>query len=348
MKTNKLILFVLVISMKLSFGQSDFRPGYIIKNQNDTVYGEIAYQCDLFMSSSCHFKDSNNIIVDYSPNDIVAYRFIDNKYFISREVNYKKVFLECLVKGEVSFYYMRDEDGDHYYIEKEGEKFAEIPYSKGFDNDLYQSKYKRHTGLLTYYMQDAPELKSEIQSLERPEQRNLIKLAEDYHNAVCNGRQCIIYEKKQLPFKVNIEVISGVVNFTDGDKSNFSTGFLAHFWLPRANEKLYLKVGYRYIPKIKKNKKFEDEFFSYTVPFHLGFLALDTHCIRPSFSVGLFSPSYSGGVIVKVSKNINLGVQGWLDFSKDVIPWIPEQLGAYSLYGSLYIDLNPASKKNKT
>ncbi len=125
MKLKGLLLLGLLLSTGLVYAQSNFKPGYIIK----------------------------------APGDIIAYRFIDGKYYISREVNNKKVFLECLIKGKVNIYYLRDDYGNHYYIDKDNMKLAELPYEEGKKyvngKEVYYETTK-HLGLLYTYMHDAP------------------------------------------------------------------------------------------------------------------------------------------------------------------------------------------------
>ena len=244
-----IILFFLIVNNVNA--QSDFRPGFIINNSGDTIYGKIDYRGDLFLSNRCKFKGADNILHNYSPTDIKAYRFIEGKYYVSREVENKKVFLEYLINGEVNIYYLRDKSGDHYYIDKKDEPLTEIPYEEGIKSVdgkdvFYQSK--KHVGILNYYMQDAPGFQSEIQSINELDHQNLIKLAEDYHNEVCKDEECIIYDKR-LPFvKVSIEAYYGQTWFNDKYEINNSLktpeiGSFIYFWMPRANEKFYFKTG---------------------------------------------------------------------------------------------------------
>jgi hypothetical protein len=258
MKLKRLILFGLIISTGILNAQRDFRPGYIIKAVGDTIFGQIDYRGSLSMSSVCMFQDKENKITEYQPNDIIAFRFIDSKYYVSREVNNKKVFLEYLINGKISIYYMRNDTGDHYYIDKEGEKLTEMPYEEGIqklDNTdvFYQST--KHIGLLRYYMKDAPQLQSRINSVKTLEHNNLIKLAVDYHNAVCDGEKCIIYEKKRPLIGIIPEFIVGIVSYPNGVTDKYSrlegidskfrlqAGIIGHIWMPRVNEKLYFRSG---------------------------------------------------------------------------------------------------------
>ena len=198
MKLKKLILFGLLILTGILNAQTDFRSGYIVKAVGDTICGQIDYRGDFLMSRLCKFKNVDNTIVEYSPYDIKEFRFLDSKYYVTKEIGDKKVFMEYLIKGKISIYFMRDEKGDHYYIEKDDVKLMKLPYEEGIEyiddkRVFYEST--KHIGFLTYYMKDVPELQSKIQSVKKPEHRNLIKLAENYHNAVCEEEKCIIYEK---------------------------------------------------------------------------------------------------------------------------------------------------------
>lgn len=332
--------------------QTDFRPGYVIEKSGDTLYGNIDYRGDLLMSSICKFKNTDNIIHDYYPDDILAYRFIESKYYVSREVNQRKVFLEYLIKGKVSIYYMRDEKGDHYYLDKDNVGLTEMPYEEGIkyidDKEVFHES-KIHIGLLNYYMQDAPEFQSRIQTIKKPEHKNLIRLAEDYHNSVCKDEKCIIYEKQLPPLKINLEIVSGIVKiekvfgiradsiYAPGfvDKYYFQNGIIANFCLPRFDERWYFRTGLLF--SRPKNENLKSYYIK--VPVHVGYLAPKTFRIRPSVSIGLFSPSYSGGFAVRINKKINLGIQSWINFGYNKFIWIPSQLYNYSILGNLYIDL---------
>jgi hypothetical protein len=342
MKQNGLILFCLVFFNGLLLAQTDFRQGFIICNNGDTIYGQIDYRGDLLMGALCKFKYADETIKEFSADEIVSYRFIDGKYFVTREINNKKSFVEYLIKGKVNIYYMRDNNGDHYYLDKDDVQLTEIPYEKGikYVNDkqvFYESK--KHIGILTYYMQDAPQLHARIQSVKKPSHQNLIELAEDYHKAVCEGETCITYERKQPFLKVNLEAVAGVVNFENIDGLNdryySQNGIIAHLWLPGTNEKIYFKTGFLFT----QLEQYGDKKSYVKVPAHIGYFAPNTYRIRPSVSIGILSPSYSGGIALKVNKRINIGVQSWVNFDFNKVLWIPSKLFNYSFLGNLYVEL---------
>ena len=71
-----------------------------------------------------------------------------------------------------------------------------------------------------------------IAGIKKPEHHNLIKLAKDYHNLVCDDEKCIIYEKKRPLSSINPELVGGIIrynDFSDVDKNYyFQTGLIAH------------------------------------------------------------------------------------------------------------------------
>jgi hypothetical protein len=63
--------------------QSDFRNGYVITNSNDTLFGLADYKENRSNAKKCIFiKEGSSEKVEYSPNDINAYRFLDGKLLI--------------------------------------------------------------------------------------------------------------------------------------------------------------------------------------------------------------------------------------------------------------------------
>lgn len=354
MKIKPIILLVVLFSFGVLSAQTDFRAAYIIETTGDTVYGEIDYRGDMLMSSLCRFKDQENIVNDYSPNDISAYRFIDSKYYISREINGKNVFLEYLIKGKVNIYYLRDDSGDHYYIDKENERLIEIPYEEGtkyVDDKLVAYETTKHIGLLTVYMQDAPELLSRINAVEKPEHYNLIELAEDYHNAICEGEQCIIYEKQLPLIKVSMTPFVGLTKY---DYPKFAKGFgvYVYFWAPRTSEKLFFKTGIFY-EKLSTENGIQN---TYRIPIQLQYI-FRAHKLQPKISGGynlLFSKpnnyynsfytlSLNPGLNYKISDNLSLSTAFNTDFTPFNIVTISEgmkfSLISYSIILGLRIDL---------
>jgi hypothetical protein len=325
MRIKQLLFLGLLFSGSLLCAQTDFRPGFVIMANSDTVTGEIDYRGDLLMGQNCRFrKNEKEKEIVYTPNDINAYRFKNSKYFVSKDVKGKKVFLEFLLEGKINIYYLRNYEGNQYFLEKEGMEIIEIPYDEGIkyvDHTPYFYNTTRHIGLLNYYMQDAPDFQSRIAKIGKPEHVNLIKLAKDYHNLVCKERACIVYEKKIPLLKFNIEVAGGVVNYRKTDntdnKNHFQAGVLMNFWMPRINEKLYFRTGLLYstleVNEIKESL--------YKIPIQIEYM-YPRGIVRPTMALGvnIYSPIYQslammGGINIQVHKSISLGIKYNADFN---------------------------------
>ena len=347
MKCKLLFIGLLLILSKISNAQTDFRAGYIITNFNDTLYGEIDYRGDILMGKTCKFKLNENII-EYSPSEIAAYRFIDDgKYFVSKEVDKNNLFLEFLIKGQANIYYFRDNNqNDHYYIEKADMPLSELPYEESvvnMDGKKYNYKSKKHVGLLTLYMQDAPDLRSQIENIKTPEHGTLLNLAKNYHYAVClDGEDCIIFEKKKPLFKSSMDIVLGAVDYRN-DKTNMQGGILFNIWMPRANEKLHLRTG---VLLTKASLYENNNYLIWKIPVMIEYI-YPKSIIRPkaAYGIGIFltkdiaplpcMPAFMGGLNIVVSKSLSFSLEYNIDFShatmKDVpIPIIPG--GVYSQF----------------
>lgn len=228
------------------YAQTDLRPGFIITNHQDTLFGDIDYRGDELMGALCKFKADDLVVTDYYPGDIEAYGFVVGKFYVTKLVNEKIVFLEYLISGQADIFYLRDETGDHYYIEKAGMPLSEIPYKEEIryiKSTPYEYRSKTHIGLISLYMQDAPDFQAEIATIKKPEHRNLIKLAEKYHNVVCKDESCIIYEKKMPLISLSLEPFWGPVKYIVANNAFNEFGLFAYVNSPRTNEKIYVKTG---------------------------------------------------------------------------------------------------------
>jgi len=344
---KRLLIVVLLFASGILSAQRNFKPGYYISVSNDTVYGEIDYRGDLKMGKRCTFrKSSGEAKIRILPGEIEAYRFLGSKYFVAREVGGQKVFLEFLVKGKMNIFYLRNKSGEHYYIEKAGEKLTEIPYQKGIverNNVSYSYETKEHIGILKAFTKDAPSLEKKIEKIDQPSHKNLVELAEDYHHLVCPGNDCIIY-KKPVPFlKMNIEFAGGMINYQypgfSDDKYFFRPGVFTHFWLPRWNEKFYLRTGAISTKVLYGNR---DKVY-YKIPFQVEYV-FPRGRIRPRLAYGYnmylnsgIYMSLDGGLNFYLSDKISLNLSADLEFDGRWI--IPEDKISHSFYAGIIFSL---------
>lgn len=333
MKNLKFILIVISISFHLiSFSQSDFHPGYYITLEQDTIFGLVDYRGDIRNSKQCVFKkNKSSEEIKFLPGEIHSYRFNEGKYYVSRIIEIEEeyqnldtrtneirkistdVFLEFLVNGIADVYYYRDSNGSHYFIEKEDGKFYELveheirKYVEGVGNVIV--KTTKHIGILKATFADYPELQDVIDKSSLNHQ-DLINIASEYHNFMCEGEECIIYVKQlppiQFSFAPQVNFRYSRLKFINGgslddfelrDNLYPSIGLLTKITLPRINEKLAFELGvnfskdyyYGYKETISAfNEKYEDLHVHMScITGNLGVLyTYPKGKIRPVFGVG--------------------------------------------------------------
>jgi len=294
-----LLSFLLSISINIQ-AQHDFRNGYIITNGNDTLYGLIDFKDYKSNSHSCSFKQSpNDSSTIFTPKDIQAYRIIDERYYVTKIVDTRdaqqNLFLEYLIKGEASIYYYRDHLGDHYLIDKLGYPLKEIVYKKEeivVDHVTRLKESTKHIGILKAYLSDCPEIFNRIETLKRPDHDNMIALAKDYHQKICNNDSCIIYAQKKPPIRIAAEPTIGIFRYKYGEQFYLGTGAMLHIWLPRSSERLYLKTGYLYSKAIIDKRYNEEgelvgkEIILHRIPLQFEYL-WPGKVFQPRFSYGI-------------------------------------------------------------
>jgi len=231
-----LFVILLLISIK-SYSQENYKPGTIITNTNDTISGYLL-SVNTNPYKECKFKKSlADKAVVYSPDQLYGYRFDENgKYYISKDTpenkGFKKYFLEYLIQGKANIYFRTDKT-EHFYIETERFKMLELSEPPSYLKDEYNRIIIRpslYTGRLKYVLSDCPAIFDDIDRVKLyPTQ--LIKLAENYHNHLCTGEKCIIYEKKIEPVNIKWGIVAGTsynkFYFNDDNYTNYQyNGFI--------------------------------------------------------------------------------------------------------------------------
>jgi len=279
-KRKLIIIALLLLAGTSAWAQRDFRKGYIITNQQDTIYGWIDYRGDVRNAKICSFKKTEtDPATDYTPSDIAAYRFIDSKFYISRNIGDvdtpKQVFLEYVVNGLANLYYYRENNApDRYYIEKDGQfrelkidkKEVKVDEKKQINAGIARTKtVKSYIGVLKATL-NLWEMNSEIDKAKL-QHSSLINIARNYHQYACtDGSECIVYERKKPYIALRIGPAVGVdlSTFTmlefDHERyayhqektvifdpsTNYTVGVNLNFSMPRLNEKIFLQMQTMY------------------------------------------------------------------------------------------------------
>jgi len=212
MKRFMIFLFSISLSLCDCYSQNDWNRGFIIRNTGDTINGFIDNRDSKSNSIQCYFrKEIIGKTTIYKPTEILGFRFVDGKYFISKKVALEDsitVFLEYVLHGKINVYHYKDER-DCFFIEKDGIVYAlkNTTQTQDKDGKLYELDKNEYLGVLTYLMQDA-NMQSNINDCKLTT-NSLINVAKNYHNRVCSGEQCIIYSKNILPVQAQFGLYIG-------------------------------------------------------------------------------------------------------------------------------------------
>lgn len=229
---KKLIFaFLCVVFPVMSlFSQSNFKEGYIITSDNDTVRGWIDFRSNQSNSMICKFKLSENETEKiYHPGEITGYMFLnEGKYYVTRTVEIDKVqrivFLEFLVQGLLNLYYFPEGDGYYFFENKDGEMISttrqadvQLEYSVKIDT--------RFRGIMTYIFKDDINLSKQTATASF-NRKSMIEFTKAYHDHMCtSGDKCIVFENdyRKKYTKLNLTAYTGFEwNTTNLDYRSFS------------------------------------------------------------------------------------------------------------------------------
>ena len=324
---NILFLGILLSIIKVN-AQIDFHNGYLIKENGDTLFGKVAYQKDSLMAKLCIFKNKGGDNIIYTPKDIIAYRFDKDKYFIRKKIDSQLFFLECLIQGSLSVYYLNDSLGSHYFLEKKDIGMTQYLYVEEkipiirFKRDMLVTRRSIYKMDSINLFQSHPEYQAKMAKMGYLNHRNMVRLAIKYNNMVSKYPDYVIYEKEMVNKNIILEPIVGVVNYYKiqdyKDINYFQKGLLVHFMLPSVDKRLYFRTGVLY-SSLQQDLSNSKDIFKIPVQFEFNY---NRRTINPEFGLGFnyYRPDYlsialMAGFSIRLNSSVNLGLKYDVDFS---------------------------------
>jgi hypothetical protein len=217
------------------YSQQNYLPGTIVKLKGDTLRGFINYQNSEKNPLNIYFRmDMNHEPDIFSPQEVQSFRVADEIY-ISATVSLNEgfyrtqdlgnspevslvtgtVFLQTLVRGNKSLYYLKDSEGrEQFYVELDS-RYELLIYHKYLKNltnsgDIAGANSitedKRYIGQLAYYLKDCPDLQSSLRNLKFSKQ-SMVKLFRQYYECMNANAE---YENKSDETKVEFGVFGGL------------------------------------------------------------------------------------------------------------------------------------------
>jgi hypothetical protein len=171
-------LLPVTISAQSTTGYSN---GYIVKNNNDTLYGLVkirnAFPYQIY--NDVHFKnDKDSQPTSLSPEDITSFAIGSEVYESKSPSKRKKAFYQLMIRGFLSYYKMEVYNGPNYgssyevILQKEN---TEETISYTAFNPMFAFKRR-----LSEYLKDYPELSAKIR-YNKYDQTKIRKIVNEYN-----------------------------------------------------------------------------------------------------------------------------------------------------------------------
>ncbi|WP_418496315.1 hypothetical protein [Coprobacter sp.] len=210
---KKLISVLLIFIPEILFAANkEWKPGYVVTTQNDTIEGYIAYRKSMEDQEKCLFKkDMRSPEFNYTPNELISYRYDDGLCFQSKNIKTAhlngKYFVECLLEGIINLYcaqvdYSKEMDDRKSFGPIVSAFLAEIPEEDSWveiicPTDIFndQLESKRNDKKLTIlFINQIEKLKNDIPKSSYNRDK-MIALFKKYHDLVCTDKDCVIYKE---------------------------------------------------------------------------------------------------------------------------------------------------------
>ena len=265
---NTLVLLMLLMNL-LPFqalaSKSDFAPGYIVTLEKDTIEGFIEIKDHAFNARNCVFKATINAApIIYSPQQLEAYGIRGKMYFRSfttpiLSTENRKVFLECIVRGKVSLFFLNDS----FFIEHDSsiEQLIEINEEINQVGKSFNRSRPVFKSTLQGAMSDCKTIHQDIATVELT-RKSLIRLILKYNS--CQGINANIFDantdKMAIRFGLSASAMYSHLKFASGGSSDFSfidrtaippnTSFVPSAWIeiwrPGISSKFRWQTGLNY------------------------------------------------------------------------------------------------------
>jgi hypothetical protein len=238
-----LLSFTLCLTV---MAQTNFRPGFIVTAEQDTIVGELEYRSKPKSYSSCRFR-KDGTISEYDAGQLRGYGYAEGEHYVSGVV--EGSFVEILAAGELSLYRF----GDVFFVRKNQtihrlesfETKAMIEGKEGLKEDV------RWKGILLFLMADCSPDNAKMKSLDLDE-RKLTNLVKWYYS--CKGSAGEVYKENKSWAKINLGVTLGVTSgrirtktalpylIDNYSSSDFTAGLLLNIAIPKLTEKIAYEV----------------------------------------------------------------------------------------------------------
>jgi len=316
-KKSSIITVIILFLIQNITAQPNFRKGFVVTNNNDTISGFIDYKYWIYNPKSISFKKVNSgKVIKYLPSDIKLF-FVEKEYYKGgfveigrnyedfgkidnqRFLDYKKeaLFLKYLVKGKLNLLSLREIGSDrvHFFVQTENQKVQQLVKKKYLtekDGEKVSTFNNLYVGTLKLEMHDAPELFERITKTSLS-YGSLTRLISDYNKE--HGTNSYKYINKSRAWKSSLELTIGAVNqnFNDLSENNDFTNELPYSFIggigfntfnPRKLKSVSLYTSAK-LKKVKYNYSYQEQNLSFPTFYDIYYKNIDALCLQTNIVI---------------------------------------------------------------
>ncbi|MCB0824169.1 MAG: hypothetical protein KDC09_15835 [Bacteroidales bacterium] len=165
MKLNQVILIILVLAFSSFSYSQDYKEGYVILNNNDTLFGELEVLSDIQCGKKVIIKVGEKV-TKYKPKKIKAYKIGEDEYVTKQftlpgNLSTFTRFLKVWELGKVNIYgYYYSANTQYFDVSNPNNKSHEVFIEK--DGILERVKDTGFANRMSEYFSDNKELSEQI------------------------------------------------------------------------------------------------------------------------------------------------------------------------------------------
>lgn len=238
MKKKTINLFLLIIlTCQYLNAQSDYKAGYIITTNKDTINGFILNKIDSELANKINFKKNSSEITttEYTTSELLGFGFGSGRLFKRMRINSKNlttqdttfVFAKRIVEGKIDLYVWRHKkhnSKDLFIVNNQSERQAHLTKPKKTeiksDGKTYSKKDNKYKNYL-FYIKNDKNIESKTYNKLRYGEKSISKNITLFNSSFKDKYPIMKYKE---PFKYNYDVLAGIPFNLNSDELHFRVG----------------------------------------------------------------------------------------------------------------------------
>ncbi|PKV67055.1 porin family protein [Pontibacter ramchanderi] len=302
--------------------QSDYKPGYVVMPQGDTLRGQVSYRTDLAGKTIGFKRDNQSATASYTANDLAGYGFPGDRNYRTRTLDHadtlaaEYVFMQELVRGTMSLYVYKGT----YFVEKKDnpDKLHKLYITK----EEYVNQYgvtalrdiNHHVRVLNTLMLDCFAMLSKVERVKLAE-KSLVDLVREYNSCAGDPEGQTTFKESKKWFAIRPGFVGGIshtslefsakderylhlehAEFNSNTQPTFGMSLL--LYSPRINQNASLMLEGRYGQnsfQADPSYRWFDAYYDNEISFDLSAFKLST-AFRYDFAGKTVQPFVNAGI----------------------------------------------------